>query len=394
MSKDVFRRTTDYEGSLGRCDRGDDYHAGRAALDTASSTSATSSGNPAGFVAAKLAEPTPSPLYTVIWQFAAKRHNLYLNRIADANPPWTDDEVLAQYRFTNTFRAADRVSQYLIGLAYHELKDTDPDSLFLSVLLFKIFNRIDTWEAIVDTVGLPDAATFDYETCDAVLSQLREQRPIYSAAYIMPSAGGRGTPKHRTHLELIRRMVKDGVPKRLQETTSLKKSYEVLLSYPSLGPFLAFQYAIDLNYTTLMSHGEDSFVVSGPGALDGLSKCFDSLGDYSAEDAIRWLSDRQSNEFEDLGFKFDGLWGRPLQLIDMQNVLCEVSKYTRATNPEVEGRNGRTRIKQRYSLAGRPVPRPQFPPKWQINESVASWLQERQVSGHVDLSFKQGEIPL
>ena len=36
-------------------------------------------------------------------------------------------------------------------------------------------------------------------------------------------------------------------------------------------------YAIDLNYTTLTSHSEWSFVVAGPGALDGLSKCFESL---------------------------------------------------------------------------------------------------------------------
>lgn len=226
-----------------------------------------------------------------------------------------------------------------------------------------------------------------------MLSKLHARRPIYSAAYIMPSAGGKGISKHQTHLMLVRQMVEDGVPQRLRETASLESAYEILLSYPSFGPFLAFQYAIDLNYTTLMSHEEDSFVVAGPGALDGLSKCFESLGDYSAEDAIRWLTDHQGEEFARYGFEFDGLWGRPLQLIDMQNVLCEVSKYTRVTNPEVEGKNGRTRIKQRYSVAG-PVPHPRFPPKWQINESIASWLRERLTPKCIEPPAKQGQIAL
>lgn len=392
-SKDGRPRPTEHQEISERCDGDDDYLASWAALRTASSTPTTASCDPAGLVGTKLAEPVPSSLYALIWRFAAKRHHIYLSRLEHPDPPWTDDEVLSQYRFTNTFRAADRVSQYLIDLAYHDLKDADPDSLFLSVLLFKVFNRIDTWEAMVDAVGLPEAATFDYGTCGGALYELRKQRAIYSAAYIMPSAGGKGISKHQTHLDLIRRMVEDGVPQRLQETQSLGKAYEVLLSYPSLGPFLAFQYAIDLNYTTLMSHEEDSFVVAGPGAIDGLSKCFESLGDYSVEDAIKWLADRQGREFERHGFEFDGLWGRPMKLIDMQNVLCEVSKYTRATNPEVEGRAGRKRIKQRYSTAG-PLPPPQFPPKWHINELVASWLQERNILGLPRLQARQGQIPL
>ena len=78
---------------------------------------------------------------------------------------------------------------------------------------------------------------------------------------------------------------------------SLAEAYDLLLAYPTLGPFLAFQYAVDFNYTTLMNHSERDFVVAGPGALDGLSKCFESLGDYSPEDTIAWLSDMQVEEF-------------------------------------------------------------------------------------------------
>ena len=183
-------------------------------------------------------------------------------------------------------------------------------------------------------------------------------------------------PKHRMHLQLIRRMLDERLPERLQESKSLAEAYDLVLSYPTLGPFLAFQYVIDLNYSTLMDHSEREFVVAGPGALDGLSKCFESLGEYSPAGTIRWLSDIQRDEFARYGLDFEGLWGRPLQPIDVQNLFCEVSKYTRVTHPEIRGRTGRKRIKQRFAMTGL-LPKPFFPPKWGLNQRIDEWFVGR-----------------
>ena len=286
--------------------------------------------------------------------------------------PWTDDPVLSSFRFTNAFRAADRVSQHLIQLAYSD-NEASCDTVFLRTILFKIFNRIETWSAIVEQLGLPLAPHFDFEACDDLLAGRRSRVPIYSAAYIMPSGGRSGVPKHRMHLHLIHDMITDGLPAKLGQTRSLDDAYMLLLARPTLGPFLAFQYAIDLNYTTLMSHSEHEFVVAGPGALDGLAKCFESLGEFSPAESIVWLTDRQDEEFERYGLVFDGLWGRPLQPIDVQNLLCEVSKYTRVTHPRVRGRSGRTRIKQRFMPADS-LPKPFFPPKWGLNRRIDECL--------------------
>jgi hypothetical protein len=72
-----------------------------------------------------------------------------------------------------------------------------------------------------------------------------------------------------------------------------------------------------------------------------------------------------------LGLSFPSLNGRRLQLIDCQNLFCEVGKYARVAHPGIPGYSGRTRIKQRY------VPSDQamtswFPPKWGINDSAQS----------------------
>jgi hypothetical protein len=65
--------------------------------------------------------------------------------------------------------------------------------------------------------------------------------------------------------------------------------------------FLAYQYAIDLNYSPLVNFSEDSFVVSGPGALDGIRKCLANLGGLNESNIIKLVTDRQEHEFEQRG---------------------------------------------------------------------------------------------
>jgi hypothetical protein len=112
------------------------------------------------------------------------------------------------------------------------------------------------------------------------------------------------------------------------------------------------------------------FVVPGPGALDGIRKCFSSLGGFSETDIIKLMADTQAREFEEYGLEFKDLWGRPLQLVDCQNIFCEVDKYSRVAHPLINGISGRKRIKQEL----KPNPKKVeywFPPKWGINENIS-----------------------
>ena len=45
------------------------------------------------------------------------------------------------------------------------------------------------------------------------------------------------------------------------------------------------------------------FVVPGPGALDGIRKCFSDLGGLTEADLIRVVTERQEDEFERLGLR-------------------------------------------------------------------------------------------
>ena len=67
------------------------------------------------------------------WNLAAERQRVYHARLAGEPGPWTDDAIVSQYRFTNAYRAADRVSQDLIRVLYSGSQD--PDDLLLRTYL-------------------------------------------------------------------------------------------------------------------------------------------------------------------------------------------------------------------------------------------------------------------
>ena len=238
------------------------------------------------------------------------------------------------------------------------------------MLLFKLFNKVATWELLTQTLGELCAETFCVEQYDQVLSDAFERgERIYSAAYIMPAAMTGIPRKHLTHLRLLQLMVEDRLAMRLQECRSMKDAFELLRSYPGIGPFLAYQLITDLNYSSVLSFSEMDFVVAGPGAASGIAKCFEDPGDYDSAELIRFVTDRQEEEFRRRDLRFDDLWGRPLQLIDCQNLFCEVDKYARVMHPDVRGIGTRSRIKQRFTAAADPVD-VWFPPKWGLNDKL------------------------
>ncbi|HEY1375808.1 MAG TPA: nucleotide kinase domain-containing protein [Gemmataceae bacterium] len=152
----------------------------------------------------------PSPVYDSYWRFAAERQRVFFNRLERRPPPWTYDPVLQAHKFTNPYRASDRVSQYLIhSVIYRDDLPTDPVEVVFRILLFKLFNRIETWQLLEQSVGPLTWDEYSFKRYDQVLSRaMAKGQKIYAAAYIMPSGGTLGhEKKHRNHLTLIERMI-------------------------------------------------------------------------------------------------------------------------------------------------------------------------------------------
>jgi hypothetical protein len=308
----------------------------------------------------------PTEVFDTYWRFAAARQEMYTRRLAGGPQPWTEDPILRDHRFTNVYRAADRVSQFLIGeVIYGEHSPRDPQDVVFRVLLFKLFNRVDTWRALEASLGEIRWSSFEFERYGMALDEAAKRGPVYSGAYVMPPPRLGERSKRLNHLRLLERMMRDGLSAFISANQQLERVYERLRSYPSMGRFLAFQFTIDLNYSDVMDASEDEFVVAGPGACDGVVKCFGSAARGIEADVIRYMADMQESHFARLGLDFPGLSGRRLQLIDCQNLFCEVDKYARVAHPLVPGISGRSRIKQKF----RPLAQPLsafFPPKWRL----------------------------
>lgn len=315
--------------------------------------------------------PKPSIVYDTYWKFAVERQNIFLRRQQNIDYPWTQDDILDKYKFTNVYRINDRVSQYLVSNVIYS-GDQSIEEVFFRILLFKIFNKIDTWEIFEHEFGEVSWRNYSFEKYNTILVELLKNKiAIYSAAYIMASGKSAFNYqyKHQNHLKLLEKMMNDNVPYILADTQQMSEGYRILKSYPSIGEFLAYQFITDINYSNITGYDEQEFVKAGPGAKDGITKCFNDLGDFSYDDVIHLLMDNQHNEFKKLNLDFKNLWGRDLQLIDIQNIFCEVDKYSRIAHPEMSGLSNRKRIKQKYVFKEKdPIPL-FYPPKWNINPS-------------------------
>lgn len=332
---------------------------------------ATTSDNQLPNIHPSLSAATKTIVFDTYWRFAAERQRIFFSRLSGSQTPFSSDPIFNEYKFTNAYRASDRVSQYLIREVIYK-GSNDPNEVFFRVALFKLFNKIETWQLLEDKLGQIGWETYRYHDYDRILSNVMASgNAIYSAAYIMAS-GHRlfGVQrKHQSHLKLLELMLGEDVPQRLRECKNMKNGFDLLRSYPLFGDFLAYQLITDINYSELTDFSEMEFTTPGPGARDGIRKCFSSLGGLSEIDIIRLMTDRQELEFERLGIRFQNLWGRRLQQIDIQNLFCEVGKYARVKHPDVTDISGRTRIKQKFKRTD-DLPVPWYPPKWEINEKI------------------------
>lgn len=316
----------------------------------------------------KRRKPKETVVFQTYWEFAFERQKVFYNKIKGTET-LTLDPIISKHRFTNVYRASDRVSQYLIKNVIYSKENFSNQDLLLRILLFKIFNKISTWELIESELGKVSTENFSFNKIRNLLFEARKSgESIYSGAYIMTS--GKSIfgyeYKHENHLKLLEQyIIESDFCNKIQDSKSLEQLYNLLLELPTVGTFLAFQYAIDINYSTLTNFSEMDFVKAGPGAKDGIRKCFSDFGDYSYEDIIKYMADNQEKFFNKFELDFQNLWGRRLQLIDCQNLFCEVDKYSRVAHPDILGLSARTRIKQIY----RPVESKIdyfFPPKWEL----------------------------
>ena len=239
--------------------------------------------------------------------------------------------------------------------------------MLFRILLFKLFNKESTWELLLNNFEDIALKTFNIKEYSKVLENaISNNVKIYNDAYISCANKAFGYDrKHDNHLALLNKMFnEDKMQDRIVKCKTMEEAFNIIKSYPLIGNFMAYQLVTDINYSEVVDWKEDEFTVAGPGSLRGIKKCFIDKGKMSNEDIIRYMFEHQEEEFKILNFDFKRIGNRPLQLIDCQNIFCELDKYCRKAFPDLK--SNRTKIKKHY------IPKKDkieyiYPPKWNVD---------------------------
>ncbi|TXH55942.1 MAG: hypothetical protein E6Q97_07670, partial [Desulfurellales bacterium] len=74
------------------------------------------------------------------WNWVNERHAIHLRRYAGEEPPWTNDPVLQQFRFTEVFRELDRGTRVCWKMLDRCRWDR-PDLQVANIVFYRVFNK-------------------------------------------------------------------------------------------------------------------------------------------------------------------------------------------------------------------------------------------------------------
>lgn len=264
-----------------------------------------------------------SPLDRFLY-WIRERHQVYLRRRAGKPKPWTDDEILQRFFFTNPYRENDKVTQWLRDKIREPLRD-DPRVMFATVC-FRWFNLPSTAEALMRGRNL----LLSWDAADAFqrLDTIRKAKgQVFTGAYMINSPGGE--PK----LEAILRRISNVWGYRLVGK-SLESAHRELTQFDGMGGFMAYEVVCDLRYTYLLEHAPDklTWCNPGPGCIRGLYRIAgEEIKNKSNATAPPLPRDWRKRMTDLLAITQQRLLAMPrFEMREIEHSLCEFDKYSRA----------------------------------------------------------------
>jgi hypothetical protein len=157
--------------------------------------------------------------------------------------PWTGNAVLTTYKVhqrLSGFRSGEPISYPANTI---DRPASSPREIFFRILLFKLFNKIETWELLEQSFSPITFEDYRFARYDELLAQaMCDGRRIYSAAYIMPpgSRALAGPPSIRSSVVARKN---DGrlAHEQLAQTRTMQEGFAKLRAYPTIGDFLAYR---------------------------------------------------------------------------------------------------------------------------------------------------------
>jgi len=254
------------------------------------------------------------------------RHSAWHNRYVEGDPPpWTDDEIVASYFFTNVYRELDPGTYYI--------RDELPNASGLRqamfwAMVYRLAFHERSMAALLDS-GLLALGTFDRDTAQ-VRELLRDVPKPFTPAYVVSNYGrsGKKVDIIVDIMQGIARTLRDDWPGILRIDDRQAFHKWCLDNVHGIGRFIAFQAMVDLCYPRTRNEREqhrgwlpwsnDGWVMAGPGAVKGLRILYpdDEAGPANSDELIANLCSIQARYLKKQ---------RYVDRSNMQNCCCEFS---------------------------------------------------------------------
>lgn len=232
--------------------------------------------------------------------FVNERNQMHNRRMAGLPAPWTKDPILDHYHFCNIRREDDRGTKELRALRVElDLAMHKRPYFYAAARLFNYAPSVRDYFKFGP----------EYLQC-----RLDSGGKVFHTAYVV-STCGKSMDKIQYVHELIEK-VKDAYI----SNQSCRECFECLRKIDGLGSFMAGQIVADLKHDQYLHYAPDwnDFAVMGPGSKKGL-------------DFLYGIGTTEGNFYERISDLKRATKGAipELHMQDLQNCLCEFSKFMR-----------------------------------------------------------------
>lgn len=266
--------------------------------------------------------------YSDLWYWVREREQIRIRKDRGDSQPWTDDPILATYRFCCVRREDDRGT---IWIRKHIREPfADHPLLWLMLCIGRQINWPETLAELMTAWGAwPDAEGFEPRLLTAAL-EVRKRRgdKVYTGAYMISAPSSKGANKQAYIAEAVigeQWKRREMFAQWFARSPTLQGTHERLTRVNGWGPFMAYQAVLDMRFTRLLSSAEDvaTWAAAGPGTLRGLNRIHGRAVDYA-------LSQGQAlSEMRVIYKVVEAETGVQMDFSDVPNILCETDKYLR-----------------------------------------------------------------
>ena len=274
------------------------------------------------------------------FDFCIERHGIYVRRfIHKEEPPWTDDEILRKYKFTNVYRELDRVTIW-IRKHIRELY-ADDKRLYFNLAVARQFN----WPDTLAMFGF--IRKFDDEDVMQLVRFVEkfqmQGNKIFTGAFMIsaPSKGSKYTSKVHYIFEGVLKPLWDA---KEPAWDTIENATKWFMQFRGFGGFMSYEVVSDMRWTRYLENApdRDTWAYPGPGARRGLNRIC-GLSVKSRELKMGKMI-KMMAELVELSDGYLPGWMPLFEARTVEHTLCEFDKYER-----VRLGQGRPRSLYRYN---------------------------------------------